>query len=132
MPLYTVACELPDGVESDEKAVEPLYCRVLPLAVKTVPLLTEDEQVKAPEEMAQRPLDDFKVNPLPDAAAVKVAQVPLVYQVPPEMMQPFWLPPETTLRVPEPLKELPVAVALALLVVVVLVAVAVPEDFGRY
>lgn len=89
LPEYTVACELPLGVESDEKALEPLYCKVLPLAVKTVPLLTEEEQVRAPEEMAQRPLEDFKVKPLPEAAAVNVAQVPEVYQVPAEMMQPF-------------------------------------------
>lgn len=89
LPEYTVACELPEGAESAEKADEPLYNNVLPLLVNTVPLLTEDEHVKAPDEMAHRPLDDFKVKPLPDEVVVKVAGVPLVYQVPPEMIAPF-------------------------------------------
>lgn len=46
-----------------------------------------------------------KLSAEPDA--VKVAQVPEVYQVPLDMMQPFLLPLVRTLRVPRPLKGVP-------------------------
>ena len=44
---------------------------------------------------------------LPDAAAVKDAQVPVVYHVPPLMMQPLVFPPLVTGSVPRPEKGLP-------------------------
>lgn len=53
--------------------------------------------------------------------ALKVAQVPVVYQVPPLMIQPFCLPPLVTDKVPLPEKDAPgalVGVAPALVVVV--------------
>lgn len=54
--------------------------------------------VSLPEATAQLPLLLFKVKPSSDAVAVKVAQVPVEYQVPLEMMQPFLLPFVTTFR----------------------------------
>jgi hypothetical protein len=75
------------------------------LPLKTVAEVMVEPQERNPDEvMAQLPLEDFNVKPLVPplvvvaAVTVKVAQVPDVYHVPPEMMQPFWLPPETTLR----------------------------------
>lgn len=44
---------------------------------------------------------------LPEGVAVKVAQVPVVYHVPPLMMQPFVFPPLVTGRVPLPEKGIP-------------------------
>ena len=81
------------------------------------------------------PLLDFRVKPLPDAVAVKVAQVPPMYHVPALMMQPFDAPPEVTWRVPLPENGVPgEVVGLVLGVeVVVVVVVEVPEpDLGRY
>ena len=101
-----MACVLPDGVESVEKAVDPLYSRVLSSPVKTA-LVTPEPQVKTPETTPQLPLDDLRLKPSPEAVAVKVAHVPEVYQVPAEMIHPFWLPPLTTFRTPEPLKAPP-------------------------
>ena len=80
---------------------------------------------------------------------MKVAHVPVVYHVPPEMMQPFVLPEVTTFRYPLPLKEPPVGVEVGPVLVevetvlvevgLVLVEVAVevgelppPPDFGKY
>lgn len=88
---------LPLAVESAENAVLPLATRLLPLAVKTV-AVTPEPQVKTPPDRPQVPLDDFKVKPLPEAVAVYVAQVPLVYQVPAEIKQPFVEPPAATFR----------------------------------
>jgi hypothetical protein len=127
---------LPDGVESVEKADEPAYSRVLPLPLNTVALETVDAQTRAPDCTAQLPLEDFRVKPPPLAVTVKVAQVPEVYQVPPEMMQPFWAPPLTTLRKPEPAKlpepVPPVEVGWAAVVVAVLDGGGVLPDLGRY
>lgn len=88
---------MPVGVESVEKAVEPLAMSVLPLAVKTV-LETPEPHVKTPDTTPQLPLDDVRVKPLPDAVAVYVAHVPVVYQVPAEIRHPFCDPPEITFR----------------------------------
>lgn len=44
---------------------------------------------------------------VPDGVAVKPAQVPVVYHVPPLMMQPFVRPPLVTGRVPRPEKGTP-------------------------
>lgn len=62
-----------------------------------------DAQLKVPEVTAQRPLLDLSVKPLPEGVAVKEAQVPEVYHVPPLMIQ----PPLSTLRVPLPLNGVP-------------------------
>lgn len=87
----------PLAVESAENAELPLYSKVFPLAVKTVPV-TPEPHVNFPETTPQFPLEDFKVKPLPEAVAEMVAQVPEVYHVPAEMRHPFWLPPEMTFR----------------------------------
>ena len=47
------------------------------------------------------------MNPLPDAAAVKVAHVPVVYHVPALMMQPVGFDEVVTCRVPLPEKGVP-------------------------
>lgn len=82
------------------------------------------------------------MKPLPDAVAVKEAQVPPMYHVPGLMMQPFALPPEVTWRVPLPEKGVPGAVVglvpgpVVVEVVVVVVDKVVGEapvpDLGRY
>ena len=80
------------------------------------------------------------MKPEPDTVAVKVAQVPPMYHVPPLMMQPFACPPAVTWRVPLPEKGVPGAVvgvdpAEVVLEVVLAVEVVgeVPEpDLGRY
>ena len=101
---------------------------------------TEEAQRRLVLWTAQGPLLDFRVKPLPDAVAVKVAQVPPMYHVPPLMMQPFDAPPEVTWRVPLPEKGVPGAVVgpvvgevVVVVVVVVAVVGEVPEpDLGRY
>lgn len=66
----------------------------------------------------------------PEGAAVNVAQVPVVYHVPPLMMHPFCEPPLVTRRVPLPENEVPgVLVGVATGVVVV---GGEPPVLGRY
>ena len=74
---------------------------------------------------------DVSVNPEPEAVAVKPAHVPVVYQVPPLMMQPSAVPLVVTWRVPLPEKGvLPVGEVPGAVVVGV---VPPPEpDLGRY
>jgi hypothetical protein len=48
-----------------------------------------------------------RVKPLSTSVAVKVAHVPVVYQVPLLMMHPFLTPLTMTLRLPLPLKGVP-------------------------
>ena len=80
--------------------------------------------------MAHKPLLDVSVKPLPEGVAVKVAQVPPMYQVPALMMQPFAVPPVETWRVPLPEKGVPVGLVPGAVVVVV---GEVPDpDLGRY
>lgn len=62
--------------------------------------------------MAQAPLLDDRVNPDPEAAAVKDAQVPVVYHVPAPMIHPFIAPPIMALRYPLP-EKIPVPVGTA-------------------
>lgn len=72
---------------------------------------------------------------VPDAAAVNVAHVPVVYQVPPLMMQPLTLPPEVTGSVPLPENGTPgVDVGVGAVVTVdKVVEGGVPvEPLGRY
>ena len=57
--------------------------------MNTVAELIELAQPSTPLTIAQLPLLLLKTTPLPDAAPVIVAQVPVVYHVPAEMMQPF-------------------------------------------
>lgn len=65
--------------------------------------------------------------------AVKVAQVPVVYQVPPLMIQPFCLPPLVTNRIPLPEKGAPGALVGAVLALVVVPGGEGPVPvFGRY
>lgn len=76
------------------------------------------------------------MKPPPDdaAAAVKVAHVPVVYQVPALMMQPVGLEELVTWRVPLPEKGVPGEEVGGLVVVVVVVAGGDGEvpDLGRY
>lgn len=65
---------------------------MVPLTPKTAGLDTLEPQDSAPLTMAQLPLPDLSVTPPEAGVPVKVAQVPLVYQVPPEMRQPFCEP----------------------------------------
>lgn len=59
--------------------------------VKTV-AVTPDAQLKAPLTIPQLPFDDFNMKPDPEAVAVYVAQVPVVYQVPAAIRHPSLLP----------------------------------------
>jgi hypothetical protein len=90
--------------------LSPLYARELPSELKLEAPLTPDPQLNLPSDTAQLPFDDFKVKPLPDDVAVNPAQVPVVYQVPPDMMHPFLLPDVTTFRNPFPLNGAPLGV----------------------
>jgi hypothetical protein len=79
---------------------------------------------------------------------VKVAQVPVVYQVPALITQPFWAPPLITLIVPLPESAVPVPDVVVVVLVggvvvlvggvvvpvggVVVVVTVVPLGFGRY
>lgn len=71
-------------------------------------LLTNGEQLNAPSTTAHFPFVDSRLNPSSALAARKVAQVPLVYHVPPLMMQPLFLPPVLTFKCPLPLNGGPV------------------------
>lgn len=71
----------------------------------------------------------FYLELLPEAAAVNVAQVPVVYQVPPLMIHPVALPPVVTGRVPFPEKGTPGVEVGGLVVAVV---VGPPDPLGKY
>jgi hypothetical protein len=90
------------------------------LTVKTV-AVTPEPHVKVELEIPQLPLELLSVNPdpaeirqsqlhrntgelVPDAVAVKVAQVPLLYHVPALIKHPVWVLPETPFKYPEPEK----------------------------
>lgn len=73
-------------------------------------------------------MDDFKVNPDPDAVAVIVAHVPLAYHVPALMMHPLAAPPVMALRYPVPENDPPVGVDPE----PVVVGVPDPAPLGRY
>ena len=53
---------------------------------------TPEAQLKAPLTIPQFPLELLSVKPEPEAVAVKVAQDPVMYQVPAEIRQPSWFP----------------------------------------
>ena len=124
------------------------YAKDLSLAVKTAGAVTPAAHRKVSCEMSQKPLLDLRVKllsvatlavaceervgkkgvPLLVLLVVNVAQVPVVYHVPPLIMQPFFLPPVSTLRYPLPEKG-----ALEAVLEGAFVALAVPdavEDVG--
>ena len=80
----TVACTDPEGTLFAYHAGLPAYASSLPAAaVNTVGDDTEDAQTRFEFWTAQEPLLEVRVKPEePEAAAVKVAQVPPMYQVP--------------------------------------------------
>lgn len=111
---------------------------------------TEVPHAKTLFTIPQFPLLELRVNPDPDAAAVNVAHVPVVYHVPELIIHPSALPPVLTCSVPLPEKGapgtlVPVGPAPVVVEVVVLppvpvvsvaggVVVVVPPlpDLGRY
>ena len=117
-----------------------MYANSPPELVNTVPAVIELAHTRWLFCTAQRPLLDASVKPVPEAVAVKPAHVPVVYHVPPLMMQPSALPPVDTWSVPLPEKGVPgtvVGVGVGpgggVVVVVVVGAGGVTEpDFGRY
>ena len=93
-------------------------------------VVTVDAQVRTLLLTAHFPLLDVSVKPDPDAAAVNVAHVPVVYHVPRLMIQPVFFPPVVTGRVPLPEKGVPGVPVGPLPTVVVVVPPPLP--FGRY
>lgn len=108
--------------------------------MNTVAVLTADPHTRSLFWTAHFPLDDVRVKPDPEAAAVKVAQVPVVYHLPALMMQPVGLLEVETWRVPRPEKGIPgvvVPVGEGAVVVGFVVVdggggLVPPEDLGRY
>lgn len=99
--------------------------------------MTEEAQTRSVFWTAHLPLLEVRVKPVPDAAAVKVAQVPPMYHVPALMMQPLDAPPDVTWRVPLPEKGVPGAVVGLVpggevVVVVEVVGEVAEPDLGRY
>ena len=94
----TAPCSLPLGSSAAQKLVLPLYIKLLPFALNVEAVPTSLAQLSLPlEPTAQLPFDDrsenFGSSSKGDCGTLlcmrKVAQVPLVYHVPPEMRQPF-------------------------------------------
>ena len=105
------------------------------LTVKTVAEETEAPQVRTLLTTPHFPLLEVRVKPDPEAAAVNVAHVPVVYHAPALIMQPSAFPAVVTCRVPFPLKGVPglvVGPPPVVVVVVVVVGGGVLPDFGRY
>lgn len=73
----------------------------------------------------------MKRKTVPEAVAVKVAQVPVVYHVPALMMQPTEFPPVVTIKYPLPVKGVP-GVLVAVDVAAAVVLVTGEPLFGRY
>ena len=109
-----------------------MYARFPLLFVNTVAVDTFVPQLSAPDTIAHFPLLDVRVNPEPDVAAVKVAQVPVVYHVPALMMHPSAFPLVVTWRVPLPENGAPGLVVGPPVVVVVVVVGGVVFPLGRY
>ena len=79
------------------------------------------------------PLLELRVKPEPEAAAVKVAHVPVVYQVPPLIIHPSAFPPVVTCSVPFPENGAPgVLVPVGPALVVVEVVVPPPLPLGSH
>lgn len=113
-----------------------MYSRSLPSAVNTVASEILALHANAPLWIAHLPLEDVRVNPSPEDVAVNPAHVPVVYHVPPDMMQPFLLPEVMTFRYPLPEKGVPVEVGVLEAEVDVLVGDVLvgdeEEPLGRY
>jgi hypothetical protein len=121
---------LPLATASAENTALPPAANLPLTAVNTVAVVTVVPQVNAPDTTPHLPLEEVRVNPLPDVAAVNEAQVPVVYHVPAEMRQPVFVVPTFTLRYPFPLKGVPgVVVPPGVEAVVV---VEPPPVLGRY
>lgn len=75
--------------------------------MKTVAVDTEVPQAKTLFTIPHSPLLELRVKPDPDAAAVNVAHVPVVYHVPALIIQPSDFPPVLTCSVPLPEKGAP-------------------------
>ena len=139
----TVACVLPLGTLLAYHVVPPptvLARMFAPLLLNTVALVTLLPQTRLLDTTPHFPLLEVNVNPLlPEGVAVKVAHVPVVYQVPALIMQPVAVPEVVTWRVPLPEKGVPAGGVLVggeeevvvVLVVLVVVEGGVP-DLGRY
>lgn len=129
--MTTVACCEPVGTASVYQLPLPPTTANLPPAVvvNTPAVVTPVPHVNVPLAALHLPLDDVKVNPPDTGAAVKVAHVPVVYHVPPEMMQPFVELPDVTGRVPLPENVPEVDVGA---VVVEVVVGGGEEVLGRY
>jgi len=131
--VATVACVLPLGTAPAYQFALPPYANSPPSFANTPALVTELPHTRLLLCTAHFPLLDVSVKPLPEAAAVNVAHVPPMYQVPAEMMQPLLEPEDVTWRVPLPEKGVPGAVVGGVPPVVVVVGEegGVP-DLGRY
>lgn len=101
--------------------------------LKTVASVMVAAQLSFPETTPHFPLLDVSVKPVPEEEAVKVAHVPVVYHVPPLMIQPTALPSVVTCSVPLPEKGVPgLAVGPGGAVPVGVVVVVVGAPLGRY
>ena len=103
----TVACILPLGTLLEYQVTPPEWARLPSLLVNTVAVVTLVPHTRLLLCTAHLPLLLVKVKPDPEAAAVKVAQVPVVYHVPALMIQPTPLPPVVTWSVPFPKNGVP-------------------------
>ena len=103
------------------------------MVVKTVGVVTVDEHVSTLLLTAHLPLLEVSVKPELEGEAVNDAHVPVVYHVPPLIMQPSAWPPVVTGKVPLPENGVPGGlVGPELEEDVVVVPVPVPEPLGRY
>ena len=143
LPVYTAPCSVPLGTASPWKVCFPSYTSDVPSALNVDALLTLEPHVNLPAVVIWHfPFDDSRVKEPEEAVAVKVAHVPVVYQVPAEIRQPFFSPPVMTFRYPFPLNAGPVEVgegaeevAEGVEEVAVFVGVALdppPDPLGRY
>ena len=93
--------------------------------------MTVDAQLRTLLLTAHFPLLEVSVKPDPDAEAVNVAHVPVVYHVPLLMIQPVVFPLVVTGRVPLPEKGVP-GDPVGPVPAVVVVVVPPPLPFGKY
>ena len=130
--MNTVACVLPLGTAVAKKFGLALYAKFPATFEKTVAVLMLVPQLSAPDTTPHFPLLDVRVKPEPEAAAVKVAHVPVVYHVPPLMIHPSAFPPVVTCNVPLPENGVPGLVVGPDPAVVVVVVGGLVVPLGRY
>ena len=123
---------LPLATLSALQAALPPAASLPSTAVNVVAVETLDPQTSAPETTPHLPLLDASVKPDSDVVAVNVAQVPVVYHVPAEMMQPVLELPTLTFKCPFPLKGVPGVEVLEGVLGLVPLGVEPPPLFGRY